>query len=431
MGRPSGGQSRLIAGSTVYLTSNLVNAAVPFLLLPVLTRVLGPAQYGQVAVFQALVGALAAFTGLSVAGAASRKYFDARVDAGELAAFIGTCLLIVAGSTVLTLLVLAPFLGPLSVWSGLPSSWLAWAVLVSAAGALVNLCLGQWQVREQAARYGALQVGIAVGLALLTLVLVVGLAQGAQGRIQAQVATMLGGAAVALFALRGAGTFTLAWRRSHLREALAFGVPLIPHVAGIFLLVSADRLVVQDALGLEAAGVYMVAAQLVLLLAILSDAFNKAYVPWLYERLKRNVADDKAVIVRGTYLYFATALAAAGALTLLAPWLLPWLAGDGYGAAVGLVGWLALGQAFNGMYLMVTNYVFFSKQTGWLSMVTIGSGLLNVALAIVLVRALGLRGAAIAFAATMVLRFLLTWAVAQKLQPMPWFSAATTVKREG
>jgi hypothetical protein len=53
----------LWSGSAIYLVSNICNAAIPFLLLPILTRWLGTTAYGQVAMFQTLLGALAAVVG--------------------------------------------------------------------------------------------------------------------------------------------------------------------------------------------------------------------------------------------------------------------------------------------------------------------------------------------------------------------------------
>lgn len=85
-------------------------------------------------------------------------------------------------------------------------------------------------------------------------------------------------------------------------------------------------------------------------------------------------------------------------------------------------GWIALGQGFQGMYLMVTNYIFFSKKTGMLSVVSISSGLLNLILLVTLIPILGLQGAAMAFAASMGIRFILVWRVAQRRHSMPWFS---------
>src|SRR5690606_41322800 len=73
------------------------------------------------------------------------------------------------------------------------------------------------------------------------------------------------------------------------------------------------------------------------------------------------------------------------------------------------------------MYLMVTNYIFYSRRTGLLSAATITSGLINLLLLVLLIKLLGLSGAAISFTIAMGVRFLLTWWVAQKRHPMPWF----------
>jgi O-antigen/teichoic acid export membrane protein len=104
------------------------------------------------------------------------------------------------------------------------------------------------------------------------------------------------------------------------------------------------------------------------------------------------------------------------------PALVGWVAGPKFAPAGELIGWLALGQAFSGMYFMVTNYIFYSRRTGALALVTAISGLVNVGLLLVLVQSLGLRGAAMAFWLSMGLRFLLTWWVAQRRCPMPWFT---------
>ncbi|MGJ3660750.1 oligosaccharide flippase family protein, partial [Shigella boydii] len=41
--------------SSIYLISNIFNALIPFILLPILTRNLTPYEYGQIAMFQTLV----------------------------------------------------------------------------------------------------------------------------------------------------------------------------------------------------------------------------------------------------------------------------------------------------------------------------------------------------------------------------------------
>jgi O-antigen/teichoic acid export membrane protein len=213
-----------------------------------------------------------------------------------------------------------------------------------------------------------------------------------------------------------------------LREIVAYGVPLIPHSIGYFFLSSVDRFVINVKLGPAEVGIYMAAAQLAAGLSLVFDAINSAYVPWLFERLKRNEAQEKRQIVRSTYLYF---LALAGVVALaftLAPSILVLVAGQKYAAGAKVISWLILGWVLHGMYLMVTNYVFFSKRTGLLSLSTITAGLLNVGLLLVLVPYFGLRGAAIAFAISSALKLVLTWCAAQRSHPMPWFDFQTATR---
>jgi O-antigen/teichoic acid export membrane protein len=415
-------EPRLITGSVVYLISNVLNAAIPFALLPVLTRFLPPAQYGEVAMFQTLLGALGAFVGLNVVGAAVRKYYDSGAEVAErLRNFIAACLQVLIATTLVAFAILWCFRDVLSGWLGIDAKWILWSVGMSAMSTLIQLRLGQWQIRQQPLRYAAFHVSWSIVNVALSLLLVVAMGQGASGRIEAQVSAAVVMTLAALFLLRHDGLLGIwQWQPGYLKEALLFGVPLVPHVAGIFLIASVDRFVINDELGLAAAGVYMVAVQLTSAMGLVFDAINKAYVPWLFERLRRNDAGEKRRIVRNTYIWYAFILAGVGLAFLIGPWIVLLVAGPGYAGAADVIGWLALGQGFGGMYLMVTNYVFYSKRTGLLSVATIVCGLLNVVLLIMLTRKLGIQGAALAFAMSMGLRFALTWWVAQKRHPMPW-----------
>jgi len=418
----------LLAGSAVYLLSNILNAIIPFALLPVLTRYLSPEEYGQVAMFQTLLGMLIAFIGLSMAGAAGRKFYDGHLGKDDLAEFIGACLQILLITSFMSLIVLVVFNKHLSEWLGLDSKWILLAVLVTAANVVIQLRLGQWQVRKQAFKYGVLQISRSLLDFVLSLGLVVVLLQGAEGRISAQIVAAGIFAMVALWLLkRGNLLKFFSWRPDYIREALRFGVPLIPHVGGAFLLVSVDRFVINSELGLAQTGIYMVAVQFAAALSLLFDAVNKAYVPWLFERLKRDQEHEKRQIVRYTYGWYVLILCGAALAFIVGPWLVTFVAGEGYARAGDVIGWLALGHVFGGMYLMVTNYIFYSKRTGLLSLVTIVSGLINVALLFVLVSRYGLEGAAYSFSIAMATRFLLTWLVAQKRHPMPWFSFTKTL----
>jgi O-antigen/teichoic acid export membrane protein len=411
----------LLTGSSVYLASNLFTAALAFALLPIFTRYLTPSEYGEVAMFQALIAALSALVGLNATAASGRKYYDGEPDR-SLRDFVAACLQILLASSVAALLAVLVFAGPLSQLLNLQPHWLPWAVFVCAGLQVMQLRLVQWQVRSQAMPYAVLQSGEAVAGMALSLLLVVGLHQGASGRMTAMIVSAGAFALIALLLLHRSGLLRLfVWRPRASREALAYGGALVPHNAAGFLLSTADRVVVSAELGLAAAGVYMVAAQMAQVVGLLFDAVNKSYVPWLFEQLKAGNARMQRQIVQYTYAWFAVLLSGAILAFLAGPWLVRVVAGDRYASAGELVGWLVLGQVFVGMYLMVTNYLFYAKRTGLLSLVTVGCGLLNIVLLVVLTHTFGVQGAAMAFAIAMGMRFLLTWWAAQRSHPMPWF----------
>ncbi|ELV5030181.1 oligosaccharide flippase family protein [Vibrio cholerae] len=406
----------------IYFFSNVINAFMPFLLLPILTRVLSPAEYGQIAMFQSLVAGLAAFIGLNAVGAANRKYYDDDNNLYELSQYNGACLHILLGSTLAIVGIVAVFSEQLSEFLSIPISWIYSAVLFSVLSFVINLRLGQWQIRGEAFKFGILQIENSIFNIGLSLLLVVIFHQGAQGRVDAQViAAALSALAAIYILLKDKLVNIFCWRPDSLKHALQFGMPLIPHVFGLFLLSAVDRFVINQKLGLSQAGIYMVAVQISMALNIVFDAINKAYVPWLFEILKRDTLAEKQKVVKYTYFYFLLLILLAPIPFLFGSWLMVLIAGEEYRVAGKVIGLLCLGQIFGGMYLMVTNYIFYAKKTSHLAIVTISSGIMNILLLLTLVQEMGIIGAALAFVLAKVVQFLLTWLLSYRSVNMPWF----------
>ncbi|WP_367987887.1 lipopolysaccharide biosynthesis protein [Vibrio sp. NTOU-M3] len=412
----------LTRNSTIYLLSNIINAAIPFLLLPILTRTLSPEEYGQVAMFQTFIVGLTAFVGVNSIGAANRKFYDEGNSKKELSKFNGACIQILLGSSLILLILAYIFIDSLKLFLSIPASWIYSALLVSILIFILNFRLGQWQVRGEAIKYGALQICNSILNMGLSLLLVVVLHHGSQGRVDGQIIAAVLVSVIALFLLKKDKLVKLyAWRPDLIKQILSFGIPLIPHIFGVFLLSAVDRFVINQKLGLSQAGIYMVAVQLSMALSVIFDAINKAYVPWLYDILKHNRANEKRMVVKYTYYYFFLLMLLVPVILFISPWILTFVSGEKYSSASQIIGLLCFGQILNGMYLMVTNYVFYAKKTGKLAIVTISSGLINIFLLFILIEKLGVLGAALAFLISKCIQFLFTWILASRVVQMPWF----------
>ncbi|WP_050756126.1 lipopolysaccharide biosynthesis protein [Nitrococcus mobilis] len=411
----------LLGATGIYVIGNILNAAIPFFLLPVLTRVLSPEEYGTVAMFTLVIGIMGAFTGLSVHGAISVRYFQ--LNERAIARYVGTCLAILAVSTVFILATAALTRPWLEAFTHVPGDWLMIAVLVSAAQFVVNIRLSLWQVKRQPIAYGLFQVSQSVLNASLSLLLVLGTTMAWQGRALGQALAAGGFMLIGLLLLWRNGEVSSPTSKDDARDALRFGVPLIPHALGGLMIVTVDRFMISNMLDVDRTGIYMVALQFGMVLGLIADSFNRAYAPWLMGALVNEdpVRDHK--IVRGTYLYFAIASVAALAMAGMAPFVLTILAGEQFQQAADVVPYIAFGYAFCGMYYMVTNYIFFSGKTAYLAMNTFITGLFNVLATYFLIKMNGLVGAAQAFMLSQAFLFLGTWWIACRVRPMPWRAA--------
>lgn len=411
---------KLVQSAAIYLIANIANAAVPFLLLPVLTRVLDPADYGVIAMFAVTLGVFAAFTGLSVHGAVGVRYFQ--LDAKQMAAFVSTCLIILGVCTLGLAVLVFVFATTLTGLTGLPRDWLVLGVFVAAAQITGQIRLSLWQVAGDPLRYGAFQFSQTLSNALLSLYLILAVGMAWQGRLIGQSLAIGTFGVLGLYWLYVAGFVVRPTNfKTHAKDALLFGVPLIPHVIGGLMIVAVDRFIIAGLLGLASAGIYMVGVQIGQILGLLTDAFNKAYAPWLMRQLSRtNGAVLRRQIVRGTYVYFVGVIGVALAIGAAAPLIVRLMAGDAFQDAQGVVVYIALGYAFNGCYLMVTNYIFFESKTAILAYVTFATGLVNIALTYVLVKQNGIVGAGQAFVISQFLAFVGTWWLSHRVHPMPW-----------
>ena len=412
----------LATGSTAYLAANFFAASLSLALLPVLTRHLSPEEYGQAAMFLTVVSLCTGFVGLNGHAATARRHFD-HLPAVEFASLMGACVQIIGASALLLLLPLACFHQWLSARLGLGTIWLVWAIAVSACAVLVQLIQAQWQVRGDVKAAAMQQISEALVVTLLTLFLVVVLKEGGVGRIVAIIVSSAMFAVLAIVFLYRMKLLSLAaWRTQHVRYILQFGVPLVPHVMAAYVMTAADRIVITSELGMAQAGIYMLAAHFAQVPAMVFDGVNKAYVPWLFQRLENCPIDEKRRIVRYTYAWFAFLLLCGWGSFHFGPWLVKVVAGANFDTAGGGIGWVVLGQMVAGMYLMGTNYVVYAKRTGMLSLVTVACAVLNMVLLLALIPEHGITGAGIAYCLAMAARFVLTWWIAHRSYPMPWFT---------
>lgn len=413
-----------LTGTIVYGVSSAINAVIPFLLIPFLTRHLTPEDFGVVGMFQALSAAVSVFIGFALSAAAARKFYDNDASSATLATFVGSCAYILFFNAVFITASVALFASPLSELLRLTSLWLFVSVFVAASDQIMQILLGQWQIRLRPGKYAAFQISRAFANFVLTIVLVITLTNGGEARLIAIGSTAALVFVGAIYFLRAERLIRFTpMRGDQIKEALAFGAPLVPHTAAALIISFADRVVLEGASGLRDVGLYIVAVQISAVFPMIFDAINKAYVPMLFKFLSEDDLRVKINLVRYTYIWFACLIIVALVTFVFAPTVVSIVVHESFDVAGRLVPWIILGHIFGGMYMMVTNYIFYSKRTWPLSAVSVFVALLHLIFLWLFIQRFGLIGATYAFASTMALRFLLTWIVSWQAHSMPWFDS--------
>ncbi len=419
-------RSNIVRSSGIYIAGQIINTAVLFLLIPVLTRFLTPADYGVVAIFQILIGVVSPFVGVNIHGAIGIKYFDK--DKINLSVYIGNCFFILFLSFVVSSLIIWALANQINHLAAFPKEWL-WAVVFCAAGQCIILILMTlWQVQIKPFAYVIyliLQNALIFGLSIWFVVL---FNKGWRGRIEAQVIAVLIFGVLAFITLYKKGLLQFSYDKSYMLHALKFGLPLIPHALCGILIAQTDKLFIAKMVGIYDTGLYAVAYQIASVISLFAVSFNGAYYPWLYQKLKDNNPVIKRKIVILTYIYFLGVLIFALVLFLLTPWFLRFFVGDRFVDAGKYMFWLLMASAFGAMYYMVALYITYAEKNHFFSGITFIASVINIFLTYFLIRAHGVIGAAEAAAAVSFVYFILTFVFSAKCYKMPWNIRLNAVK---
>jgi O-antigen/teichoic acid export membrane protein len=372
----------------------------------------------MLALYQAMVALAAPIVGLNVSAAVGRRFVDS--ETVDLKQYLSGCLVIIVFFTGLTVIVFKICSGLLSRLSGLSEEWLWTVPLAAGFQCVLDAALVVLQMQHKQTLFGALRISKTFLETGLTVALVVWLSYGWDGPIYAQLVS--GGLVVAVvsFIFWRHGWLTRSINFSYISDAVQFGAPLIPHVIGSSVIVFVDRIFIARLVGLADAGLYTAGYQVGMIISLIQTSFNQAWVPWLFESLKRGGLHTKLTIVRISYLYFVALTLLAVTLGVAAPYVLKTFLGHQYESSGKFVIWIAMGYAFNGMYKMVANYIFYSEKTYLLAIVTFCVATVYIPICYLLIVWNGALGSAQASTIIFFMSFVGTWLLSARVYPMPW-----------
>ena len=232
----------------------------------------------------------------------------------------------------------------------------------------------------------AMSLSVALGNFALSVVLIETIFRTSKfwGRIiGAMMPTLLIGIFV-YFRLARRGHWTM--KKDHVRYALEFGVPLIPHNLSHMVLSSADKVMINSMISASASGIYSLVYTLGMMIQVMMEAMNNVFGPWLFRQLKKG-ANETIRYVQKYYLLMYCVVT-IGVLAI-SPEIIKVVGAKDYWEGIPMVMWVVYATFINFAYTLYVNVEFFYKKTMLISVGTIMAAIVNVFLNILFLKRFG------------------------------------------
>ena len=419
----SGYLRRLATTGAAYTAASIISKVIAVALLPLYTRYLSPADYGAAEILFAAVVTVSIVVRFGLIEAILRFYHKDDEDPAQVVAgsFAGLFWLSTIGA-----LVLLPFAGPIAE-ALLPEA--EPGALGTSATDLVRIAIGglwvltMWEfmltlfrLEERARAYFLTTILNVLASIALTVVLVVGLEEGARGLLIGSYAV---GAAF-VFAL-----IALQWRRLSLRfdrglmrRLFRFGAPTMPAEVSLYLLNFVDRLIIVRSLGLAEAGLYSLGVKFAQAVNVLVRGFQLAWPPLAYSIREDEEARRVYAIV--VTLFVAGCAWVVAGMWLLSRWIVRALADPKFFDSFEVIGLISTAVTLYALYLVLVVILGRTGRTEFNFPAAIGALVANVILNLLLVPPLGIVGAGLALVASYVVVLGLMYVFTQRLFPVPY-----------
>ena len=180
--------------------------------------------------------------------------------------------------------------------------------------------------------------------------------------------------------------------------------------------------IISGLLGTAATGSFGVGASIGMIVLFIQESFNKAFVPYLFNKLNNFNEQIEKMLIKITYIYNVLLIVIATVIGILGYFFLDIIFGSAYTEGKEIVLLISLAYAFNGMYKMHVNYIFYTKNTHLIFIITMTTGLLNIALSYLFIEMYGVMGGALSLCVINFVGYLISWYIGNRVYPMKWIS---------
>jgi len=404
-----------------YFITTFIYSAIPLLFLPILTRYLSPSEYGNIALFRFYMAISNSLAGVSIPIMISKNFFDQ--EKGYISKIIGNSIFVSFSFSFITMILIILFSNIIMKYINLPLFWLVLIPWVSFFFVIFNIGLTVLRNQKKVLLFSKHKIGNVITNISISLLLVVILIWGWEGRVWGIILSFFISALFALKYLKSNGYLTLKFSKNTFKKILQLVLPLIPNSLQAVITAQIGVFFIQFYYSKELLGIYSVGFQIAFSIKLLFNTLSMSWSPYLYEKLSKSTQINKIQLVR--YFYVIGFILFCGVLfvNLFSDLILRIIATKSYMGANEFIPYFTLGFLFNGLYIFLQPILVKNEKQKYLSLISFINMTSLIFLNIIFVKFFGYIGIAYAFAFSAFAMFLAFFIKTQNVYPLPWFKA--------
>lgn len=409
----------LLTHSSIYGLGTIISRVVAFVLLPLYTRYLTPADYGIIEVIDVTTAMIGLVVTVGISRALSRFYYISN-DQNQRN--------IVVSTTFLTYSIIALFFLPFLIYGANPLAKLLFnsdqyglflriSFITLLLGGLVDTSMMYLRLIKQPVIFISLTTIRLILLIFFNVLFIVYYKMGVIGILYSSLIVRALYAVVLTSAILW--KINIAFSVSKSLDLLKYGLPMIPSALANTAVKQSDKYFVLYILTISDMGIYSLALKLGNAIhSLMTIPFNMAYIPRRFEIMKQKDAKETYKKIFTYYMFFITYSGLV--LSILIPEILQVMVPSEFRSAGTIIPLVVFSMIIFGSHYHFDFGILYSKKTKYLAYINMVSAILNLGLNYSLIRNYGLFGAV--WSATIILGFqaLLLYYFSNKFYPIEY-----------
>jgi O-antigen/teichoic acid export membrane protein len=390
--------------SSIYLLTSIINRAIPFLLLPFLTKYLSPEEYGIVTIITIIISFSYPLMNMSGNLLIAKNYF---VNKDQIKAINSNHFIIVILSFFVLLVTYTLLTQVFNVKFDVPYYWIVIVLFVGIFNSVNLNYITILRCSNRVYKYGQYEILKSVVNVGVSILLVVSFKMSWQGRAWGIIVSLVMYGLLSFYRQKKEDVLDFTFNKEVFKTNWKFVFPLIPLTLSNMVMNFSDRFFIKEIVGIKALGLYSVGYTLGMSILVYTESFSKAWQPWFFEKAK-NFNENSRIIYKSVFYYFISLCVLPLVIFAGSKYVIyPYLINKQFAFSLNYVLGVAFAYSLQAIFIVLYSVLIWLDKTKIIGIASISTLVVNLLLNFWLVKYFAAMGAVYATIATYFLMVLI------------------------